>query len=100
LINCNVTMIVRSGATLAALAAKAASSTTPVVFAMGSDPVKFGLVGGNIAGVTFLVKAVSLTRKCYPVISPSTASALFGGITLILIRSGGADLPSPPKAIS
>jgi putative tryptophan/tyrosine transport system substrate-binding protein len=63
-----VAVIVASGGTVTALAAKAATTTVPVVFVIGADPVKWNLVtsinrpGGNVTGVSFLVDAIVAKR--------------------------------------
>lgn len=67
LVDRKVGVIFSTGGLPAALAAKGATSTIPIIFAMGGDPVGEGLVaslarpGGNITGVSFLV--TELHRK-------------------------------------
>ncbi len=67
LVQRKVSVITTLADTSAALAAKSATSTIPIVFATGGDPVKMGIVqslsrpGGNVTGVSIL--QVELTRK-------------------------------------
>jgi putative ABC transport system substrate-binding protein len=77
LVNRKVAVIAAISGTPSALAAKAATTTIPIVFAIGGDPVAPGLVGGlsrpggNVTGVSFynaplVTKRFELARELAP----------------------------------
>jgi putative ABC transport system substrate-binding protein len=90
LVHRRVAAIAAIGVTPAALAAKAATAEIPIVFAIGGDPVKFGLVasldhpGGNLTGISYLVN--TLVPKQFEIISELVPDARTIGFLTNLIN--------------
>ncbi len=98
LVRTPIALIVAGGAA-AALAAKAATSTIPVVLVSGSDPVGLGLAadlsrpGGNVTGATFtttglMSKTLDLLRELVP-----------GATTVGYLAEDGRTYPSDSPAL-
>src|SRR5262249_30303690 len=93
--------------TAGALAAKAAATTVPVVFATGSDPVRDGLVaslnrpGANFTGVTFIssdlgTKRLELLRQ---LVSRTTTMAMLIGPDVPETIAERADVQKAAQAL-
>jgi len=119
LVGRRVDVIVATAGAGSALAAKAATSSIPIVFQIGSDPVALGLVvslsrpGGNVTGATFLTeplvaKRLELLHEAVPaaatvayLVNPNTpddgrvtsveAAARILGLRLVILTAASPD---------
>ena len=130
LVRRRVSVIVDDRGTPTALAAKAATNTIPIVFAIGGDPVTAGLVnslnkpGSNVTGVTFFTaplaaKRLEMVQQLVPgattvgvLINPdnppsvlegksaAAAAMQFGLMSIVLAARTGSDIEKAFAAIA
>jgi putative tryptophan/tyrosine transport system substrate-binding protein len=110
LVQRQVTVIIATAAP-AVVAATAATTTIPIIFEMGDDPVRLGLVasldrpGGNITGITQLNREVApkrleLLHELLPTVNvmalltnpTDTSSAILSNNTMSVARALGLEL--------
>ena len=108
LVRRQVNVIASPGSTDAALAAKAATATIPVVFQIGTDPVAAGLVdslarpGGNVTGVTTLntelaPKRLELLRELIP--TANIIALLVNPTSPFIAKNISSDLQSAARTL-
>ena len=108
LVRRQVNVIAAPGSTPAALAAKAATATIPVIFQVGTDPIAAGLVaslarpGGNVTGVTninteLVPKRLELLRELIP--TAKLIALLVNPTSPFITESISKDLQSATRAL-
>jgi ABC-type uncharacterized transport system substrate-binding protein len=108
LVRRQVAVIVTPGSTLAALAAKAQTTTIPIVFAGGIDPVKAGLVaglnrpGGNVTGIhelsgDLVAKRLGLLHELAPAVT--TVAVLVNPGNAIVAESTAKEVQAAGRSL-
>jgi putative ABC transport system substrate-binding protein len=108
LVHREVAVIVTSGGPAATFAAKAATTTIPIVFSTAADPVKLGLVtslarpSGNLTGINFFngdlaTKQLELLRELVP--TATRVAALVNPANATIIESTLKDLEPAAHAL-
>jgi putative ABC transport system substrate-binding protein len=108
LVRRQVSVIVTAGSTPAALAARKATTTIPIVFYLGADPVEAGLVtslsrpGGNLTGVVTLnvevaAKRLELLHELVP--TATIIAALVNPTTPVLAETMTRDLQAATRTL-
>jgi putative ABC transport system substrate-binding protein len=100
LVQHRVAVIVTTGGSRSTIAARAITTTVPIVFVMGGDPIKLGLVkslnnpGGNLTGVSLLSNG--LLAKQIAILHEAIAK---GATIGFLVRSGNPNAESDTRDV-
>jgi putative ABC transport system substrate-binding protein len=108
LVRRNVAVIAASGGPTSALAAKQTTTTIPIVFSGGEDPVRLGLVaslarpGGNLTGINFfnaelVPKRLGLLRELVP--GATRVAVLVNPGNAAIAESNMRDMEAAARAI-
>ena len=107
LVQRKVTVIAIPSSTPAALAAKNATTTIPIVFGVGGDPVSLGLVtslgrpGGNATGINFLINELAAKRLeiLHELVPAASRVAVLANPAQVLTSSNIRDVEAAARAI-
>jgi len=107
LVRLKVAVIASIGGTPTVMAAKAATATIPIVFAMGSDPVTSGVVtslnqpGGNVTGVTFFTVPLGSKRLelLHDFVPKATTIAVLVNPETAVSRTDGANVLAAAQSV-
>jgi putative ABC transport system substrate-binding protein len=108
LVDRKVAVIVAGGSVAAGFAAKAATTTIPIVFSSGTDPVKVGLVpslsrpGGNLTGAFILTAELEAKRLqvLHELVPTATVIAILANPNFPDAESQRRDLQAAARAIA
>jgi putative ABC transport system substrate-binding protein len=108
LVDRKVAVIVAGGSVAAGFAAKAATTTIPIVFSSGTDPVKVGLVpslnrpGGNLTGAFILTAELEAKRLqvLHDLVPTATVIAILANPNFPDAESQRRDLQAAARAIA
>ena len=102
-----MTVIATAGGSPSALAAKKATATIPIVFSVGDDPVKVGLVaslnhpGGNVTGVSVVIGTLGAKKLglLHEIVPKASVIGLLENPTLAAVKDRLSNVQEAARSI-